>query len=60
MKKNLIMAVLSSLIAVAAVTLSFRSPVGVDSLIGYASVFALLGLAAMEYRVGWKRLLGRN
>ena len=40
------------LIAVAALTLSIRSQVSVESVIGYASVLALLGVAAAEYRLG--------
>ena len=60
MKKNLIIAVPISLMAVAALVLSFRSPVTAESLIGYVSVFALLSVAALEYRISWKRLLGRS
>ena len=41
MKKNLVIAVPVSLIAVAALVLSFRSSVTEESLIGYVSVFAL-------------------
>jgi hypothetical protein len=48
-----------SAIAVAALVLSFRSSVDADSVIGYGSVLALLGLAALEYRISWKRLFGR-
>lgn len=59
MNKNLILAVLSSAIAVTALVLSFRSPVTAESVIGYACVLALLGVAALEYRLSWKRLLGR-
>lgn len=46
-------------IAAAALVLSFRSPVDAGSLIGYASILMLVGLAALEYRINWKRLLGR-
>lgn len=46
-------------IALAALALSFRSPVGLDVLIGYGSVLALLGVAALEYRINWKRVFGR-
>jgi hypothetical protein len=60
MKKNLLLAVPVSLIAVAALVLSVRSSVSAESLIGYASVFALLGVAALEYRITWKRLFGRS
>lgn len=59
MNKNLILAVLSSAIAVSALVLSFRSDLKAESVIGYACVLALLGIAAMEYRLSWKRLFGR-
>jgi len=60
MNKNLIIAVPVSLIAVAALVLSFRSSINAESLLGFASVFALLGVAALEYRISWKRLFGRS
>jgi hypothetical protein len=60
MNKNLIIAVPVSLIAVAALLLSFRSSINAESLLGFASVFALLGVAALEYRISWKRLFSRN
>lgn len=60
MKKNLIVAVPLSLMAVAALVLSFRAPVNAETLIGYATVLSLVGVAALEYRLSWKRLLGRN
>ena len=60
MKTKNILAVLLGLIAAAALTLSFRSQVSVESIIGYASVLALLGVAASEYRLGWKGLFGRS
>lgn len=60
MKKKILVAVPVSLIAVAAVVLSFRAPVNAESLIGYASVLGLLGVASREYRISWKRLFGRS
>lgn len=61
MKTNIIIiAVLSSLIAVAALLLSFRSLVTTESVVGYVSVLALLGMATLEYRINWKRLFGRS
>jgi hypothetical protein len=60
MKKNIIVAVPVALVAIAALVLSFRAPVSPESVIGYASVFALLGVAALEYRISWKRLFGRG
>lgn len=61
MKNNIIvLAVLSSVFAVTALLLSLRSPVTADSIVGYASVLALLGMASLEYRLNWKRLAGRS
>lgn len=61
MKNNkVILAVIPSVIAVAALVLSLRSQVGADSLVGYGAVMVLLGLAAVEYRISWKRIFGRN
>jgi hypothetical protein len=60
MNKNLLVAVPISIIAVAAILLSVRSPVNAESLIGFAGVFALLGTAALDYRISWKRLFGRS
>lgn len=60
MNKNILLAVPFGLLAVAALVLSFVSSVSAESLIGYASVVALLGVAALEYRITWKRLLGRS
>jgi hypothetical protein len=60
MKKNLLVAVPFGLLAVAALLLSFSSHVTAESLIGYASVLALLALVVAEYRINWKRLFGRS
>ena len=60
MNKNILVAVPVSLIAVTAFLLSVRSSVNAESLIGYASVFALLGTAALDYRINWRRLFGRS
>jgi hypothetical protein len=60
MNKNILVAVPVSLIAVAAIVLSLRSSVSAESLIGYVSVGAVLGVAALEYRITWKRLFGRG
>lgn len=60
MKTNLIvLAATLSFFAVAALVLSFRSSIDAASLIGYGSVLALVGMAALDYRIKWKRLLGR-
>lgn len=60
MKKNIQVAAPISILAVAALVLSFRSSVNAESLIGYGSVLALLSLAALEYRIDWRRLFGRS
>lgn len=60
MNKTIVLAVLSSLIAVAAFLLSVRSLITAESIIGYAAVLALLGVAALEYRISWKGLFGRS
>jgi hypothetical protein len=60
MKNTIIaLAVLLGVTAAAALLLSARPHVSVDSLIGYASVLALVGVASMEYRINWRRLFGR-
>ncbi len=61
MKTNIIiLAVLSSAIAVAALLLSFRSQVTAESAVGYACILALVGMATLEYRINWKRVFGRG
>ena len=57
MKNTIItLAVSLGVTAAAALTLSYRSQVTVDSAIGYACVLSLAGVAALEYRINWKRL----
>ena len=61
MKKILPVAVpVSLLMAVAALLLSFRASVTAESLIGYVSVLGLLGVAALDYRISWRRPYGRS
>ena len=60
MNKNLIVAVPVSFVAVAALVLSLRSSSTAESVLGYGSVFALLCLMALEYRINWKRLFSRD
>jgi hypothetical protein len=60
MKKNILIAVPFSLVAIAALVLSFRYSASPESVIGYASVLALLGVASLEYRISWRRLFGRG
>ena len=60
MNKNIIIAVPLSLVAVAALALSYRFSVTAEAAIGYVSVLALLAVVALEYRITWKRLFGRS
>ncbi|HEX2855713.1 MAG TPA: hypothetical protein VHO24_20930 [Opitutaceae bacterium] len=59
MKNKIILAVIPGVIVSAALLLSFRTPVTADAIVGYLSVLTLLGVATLEYRLNWKRLLGR-
>lgn len=59
MKNKVLLAVIPGVIVSAALLLSFRFPVTADAIVGYLSVLTLLGVAALEYRLNWKRLLGR-
>jgi hypothetical protein len=60
MKNNVLITVPSSVAAVAALVLSFRSQVSVESAIGYLCVFALMLMTSLEYRITWKRVFGRT
>jgi hypothetical protein len=60
MKNNILLAVLSSILAGSALLLSHRSPVPPESIIGYGAVLVLLGVAALEYRISWRRIFGRS
>jgi hypothetical protein len=55
MKNNILIAVPFGLSAVAATLLSFYSEVTVESVIGWASVGALLAVAMLDYRVVSRR-----
>lgn len=60
MKNNqLIQAAIPGVIAIAAIMLSLRAPVSAEILVGYGSVIALLGLAALDYRRRWTRVSSR-
>ncbi len=59
MKNKYITAVIPGVIALAAILLSFRSSVSADSVLGFASVVTLVSVAALEYRLNWRRLFGR-
>ena len=60
MNKNILVAVPFGAVAVTALVLSVRSSMSAESLIGYASVAAVLCVAALEYRISWKRIFGRS
>ena len=51
--------ILGTFVAGAVFLLSAQSPVSVEALVGYGSVLALIGVAALEYRISWKWLGGR-
>jgi len=51
--------VIPGILAAAVIALSFSSQVTVESIVAYGSIAALLSLAALEYRISWKQLLGR-
>lgn len=60
MKNNkLILAVAPGVIAIAAILLSLRAPVSADVLVGFGSVVALVGLAALDYRGKLTRVFSR-
>jgi len=56
---KLVQAVIPGAIAIAALVLSLRSPLAVESLVGYCTVLVLLAVVALEYRVSWKRIFSR-
>jgi hypothetical protein len=51
--------VIPGAIASAAVLLSLYVPITLDSIIGFGSVIIVAGIAALEYRLTFKKLLGR-
>jgi len=59
MNTNKVHAVIPGLIAAAALVLSFSLPVNAATAIGFATVLMLGSMFALEYRLTWKRLLGR-
>jgi hypothetical protein len=52
-------AVIPGAIALAVLLLSFRIPINADSIAGFGTVLALVSIAALEYRLSWKELIGR-
>lgn len=60
MNKNIVIAVLLGVFAAAATLLSNPSPLTAESAVGYIAVVALLGMAAVDYGIGWRRFGGRS
>lgn len=60
MKKLILIAVPSGLVAVTALLLSDASPVKTEHVLGYGSVLALLAVAALDYGSTGRRPLFRN
>ncbi len=60
MKKLILIAVPSGLLAVTALLLSDASPVKTEHVLGYGSDFALLGAATLDYGATGRRPLFRN
>lgn len=59
MKNNKLVLAALPVIAIAAILLSIRSPIGAETLVGYASVLALIAVMTLEYRINWRRVFGR-
>jgi uncharacterized membrane protein len=60
MNKNIILlAVIPGVIVSTALVLSIRSQVSAESLIGFGCVLMLAAVAILEYRINWRRILGR-
>jgi hypothetical protein len=60
-KKNLIMtAAILGAIALAVGLISLRISITADGVAGYGSVLFLLGIAALEYSISWRRLTRRS
>jgi hypothetical protein len=52
-------AALLSVFAASALVLSVLPHVSVETLVGYTTVLALVGVAALEYRINWRRIFSR-
>jgi hypothetical protein len=46
------------LVAALATIVTLRPAVGIDVVVGYGAVVALIGMAAIEYRLDLRRVLG--
>lgn len=47
------------LVALAVAVVAARTAVGLDAVIGFGAVVAVLTIALTEYRLDWRRLFGR-
>ena len=59
MKTKIMYAVTPAIFAIAALLLSFRSTNADSLLAGYFCVVGIGAVLALDYRVDWKRLIGR-
>ena len=59
MKNNKLVLAALPVVVIAAILLSFQSPVGAETLVGYGSVLALIAVMTLEYRINWRRVFGR-
>jgi hypothetical protein len=50
--------IVAGLLALAAVVANVRTPVGVDTVIGFGAVIALIAVAVIDYRLPVRRVLG--
>lgn len=48
----------AGLVAAAAAVANVRTPVGVDAVIGFGAVIALIAVAVIDYRLPGRRMLG--
>jgi hypothetical protein len=59
MKNTLVNAVTPAILAIAAVVLSFRYMSASALFAGYFCVAGIVAIAAVEYRLNWKRFFSR-
>jgi len=57
--KTILLAATPAIIAIAALLLSFRSITADNLFAGFFCVVGLGAVAALDYRLNWKRLFGR-
>jgi|HubBroStandDraft_1064217.scaffolds.fasta_scaffold940815_2 hypothetical protein len=59
MKTKIILAVTPAILAIAALLLSFRSITADNLVAGFFCVLGLGAIVALDYRLDWKKLIGR-